>query len=101
MEIAAGDGAISTIMSVTNSPTASCIFNEGSDSQKEKFLKQAVDEEDATKASGTTLRVNFINGFELVLHCTRNHCAYFYPVLDIGEAGAVPCDTMRMPLRIG
>jgi butyryl-CoA dehydrogenase len=39
MEIAAGDGAISTIMSVTNSPTASCIFNEGSDSQKEKFLK--------------------------------------------------------------
>lgn len=39
IEIAAGDGAVSTIMSVTNSPTLSCILNEGSDEQKEQFLK--------------------------------------------------------------
>jgi len=39
IEIAAGDGAVSTIMSVTNSPTLSCILNEGTDEQKEQFLK--------------------------------------------------------------
>lgn len=39
MEIARGDGAVSTIMSVTNSPTASCILNAGTDKQKEEVLK--------------------------------------------------------------
>jgi len=39
MEIAGGDGAVSTVMSVTNSPTASSILNEGTNEQKEKFLK--------------------------------------------------------------
>ena len=39
MEIARGDGAVSTIMSVTNSPTLSCILNAGTDQQKEQFLK--------------------------------------------------------------
>ena len=39
MEVAGGDGAVSTVMSVTNSPTASSILNEGTDEQKEKFLK--------------------------------------------------------------
>lgn len=39
MEIAGGDGAVSTIMSVTNSPTASCILKEGTKEQKETFLK--------------------------------------------------------------
>ncbi|HPF46253.1 MAG: acyl-CoA dehydrogenase family protein [Alphaproteobacteria bacterium] len=39
MEIARGDGAVSTIMSVTNSPTLSCILNAGTEKQKEDFLK--------------------------------------------------------------
>ncbi len=39
MEIAGGDGAVSTVMSVTNSPTASSILNEGTEPQKEEFLK--------------------------------------------------------------
>lgn len=39
MEIAAGDGGLSTLMSVTNSPSAACILNCGTDAQKEKFLR--------------------------------------------------------------
>lgn len=38
-EIAAGDGGLSTLMSVTNSPSAACILNCGNDMQKEKFLR--------------------------------------------------------------
>jgi butyryl-CoA dehydrogenase len=38
-EIAGGDGGISTIMSVNNSPVAAAIQRYGSDEQKERFLK--------------------------------------------------------------
>lgn len=39
IEIAAGDGGLSTIMSVHNSPTCKCVLSYGTDEQKEKFLK--------------------------------------------------------------
>ncbi len=39
IEIAAGDGAVSTIMSVNNAPVCAIIQNSGSDEQKERFLK--------------------------------------------------------------
>jgi len=39
MEIAAGDGAISTIMSVTNAPVCAAVLKEGTAEQKEKYLK--------------------------------------------------------------
>ena len=39
MEIAAGDGGLSTIMSVHNSPICKCVLSYGTDEQKEKFLK--------------------------------------------------------------
>lgn len=38
-EIAAADGALSTIMSVHSSPSSTCILKYGTDGQKEKFLK--------------------------------------------------------------
>lgn len=38
MEIAAGDGSISTVMSVTNSPSLSLIENAGTDKQKKEIL---------------------------------------------------------------
>jgi alkylation response protein AidB-like acyl-CoA dehydrogenase len=38
-EIAAADGALSTIMSVHSSPSSTCILKYGTDAQKEKFLK--------------------------------------------------------------
>ncbi len=38
-EIAAADGALSTIMSVHSSPSSTCILKYGSEAQKEKFLK--------------------------------------------------------------
>lgn len=38
-EIAAGDGGVSTIMSVNNSPVCAAILRYGSDRQKEQFLK--------------------------------------------------------------
>lgn len=38
-EIAAADGALSTIMSVHSSPSSTCILKYGSDAQKENFLK--------------------------------------------------------------
>ncbi|MGZ9096938.1 MAG: acyl-CoA dehydrogenase family protein [Micavibrio sp.] len=38
-EIAAADGALSTIMSVHSSPSSTCILKYGNDAQKEKFLK--------------------------------------------------------------
>ncbi len=39
MEIAGGDGGLSTLMSVNNSPVCAAILKEGSDAQKERFLK--------------------------------------------------------------
>lgn len=39
MEIAAGDGGVSTIMSVNNAPVCAAILKEGSEAQKEKFLR--------------------------------------------------------------
>ncbi len=39
MEIAGGDGGVSTIMSVNNAPVCAAILKDGSDAQKEKFLK--------------------------------------------------------------
>ncbi len=39
MEIAAGDGGLSTIMSVHNSPICKCVLSYGTDEQKEKFLR--------------------------------------------------------------
>ncbi len=39
MEIAAGDGALSTIMSVTNAPVAAAIEQLGTEAQKDRFLK--------------------------------------------------------------
>jgi len=39
MEIAAGDGGVSTIMSVNNAPVCAAILKEGSTEQKEKFLR--------------------------------------------------------------
>ncbi|WP_339863867.1 acyl-CoA dehydrogenase family protein [Paremcibacter congregatus] len=39
MEIAGGDGGVSTIMSVNNAPVCAAILKEGSDAQKERFLK--------------------------------------------------------------
>ncbi len=39
MEIAGGDGGLSTLMSVNNSPVCSVVLSTGSDSQKEKYLK--------------------------------------------------------------
>lgn len=39
MEIAGGDGGVSTIMSVNNAPVCAAILKEGSDAQKETFLK--------------------------------------------------------------
>lgn len=38
MEIAAGDGAVSTVMSVNNSPCCAAFLKEGTEAQKEKFL---------------------------------------------------------------
>lgn len=38
-EIAAADGAISTVMSVHNTPTATAVLYYGTDEQKEKFLR--------------------------------------------------------------
>lgn len=38
-EIAAADGALSTILSVHTSPSSTCILKYGSEAQKEKFLK--------------------------------------------------------------
>jgi butyryl-CoA dehydrogenase len=38
MEIAAGDGAISTLMSVNNAPVCGILCNSGSDLQKQRFL---------------------------------------------------------------
>lgn len=38
-EIAAGDGAVSTIMSVNNSPMCQAVMDYGTDAQKERFLK--------------------------------------------------------------
>jgi len=38
-EIAGGDGGISTIMSVNNSPVAAALYADGSAEQKERFLK--------------------------------------------------------------
>src|SRR5690606_38216739 len=39
MEIAAGNGAVSTIMSVNNAPVCAALLANGTDAQKEKFLK--------------------------------------------------------------
>jgi len=39
MEIAGGDGGISTIMSVNNAPVCAAIMKDGSEAQKENFLK--------------------------------------------------------------
>ncbi|MCF8474096.1 MAG: acyl-CoA dehydrogenase family protein [Emcibacter sp.] len=39
MEIAGGDGGVSTIMSVNNAPVCAAILKEGSDAQKEEYLK--------------------------------------------------------------
>lgn len=39
MEIAAGNGALSTIMSVNNAPVCAALLKEGNDQQKETFLK--------------------------------------------------------------
>ncbi|NOZ42985.1 MAG: acyl-CoA dehydrogenase [Alphaproteobacteria bacterium] len=39
MEIAGGDGGVSTIMSVNNAPVCAAVLTEGSEAQKEKFLK--------------------------------------------------------------
>ena len=39
IEIAAGDGGLSTLMSVTNAPVAAAVEKVGSDQQKERFLK--------------------------------------------------------------
>jgi len=39
MEIAGGDGGISTIMSVNNAPVCAAILKDGSEAQKEDFLK--------------------------------------------------------------
>ncbi len=38
MEIAGGDGGVSTIMSVNNAPVCAAILKEGSNAQKEKYL---------------------------------------------------------------
>lgn len=38
-EIAAADGALSTILSVHSSPSSTCVLKYGTDAQKEKFLK--------------------------------------------------------------
>ncbi|MEX1036451.1 MAG: acyl-CoA dehydrogenase family protein [Sneathiella sp.] len=38
MEIAGGDGAVSTVMSVNNSPCCAALLKDGNDAQKEKFL---------------------------------------------------------------
>ncbi len=38
MEIAAGDGAVSTVMSVNNSPVCAAILGYGTEAQKERFL---------------------------------------------------------------
>jgi len=38
MEIASGDGAVSTVMSVNNSPVCAAILGYGNDAQKERFL---------------------------------------------------------------
>lgn len=38
-EVAAADGALSTILSVHSSPSSTCILKYGNDAQKEKFLK--------------------------------------------------------------
>ncbi|MDF2366955.1 acyl-CoA dehydrogenase family protein, partial [Sneathiella sp.] len=40
MEIAGGDGAVSTVMSVNNSPCCAAILQEGTEAQKEAFLPQ-------------------------------------------------------------
>lgn len=39
IEIAAGDGALSTVMSVNNAPVCAAVLANGTDTQKEKFLK--------------------------------------------------------------
>lgn len=39
MEIAGGNGALSTIMSVNNAPVCAALLKDGNDAQKERFLK--------------------------------------------------------------
>jgi len=39
MEVAAGDGALSTMMSVNNAPVCAILNNRGNEEQKERFLK--------------------------------------------------------------
>ena len=39
MEIAAGNGALSTIMSVNNAPVCAALLKDGNDAQKERYLK--------------------------------------------------------------
>lgn len=39
IEIAAGDGALSTVMSVNNAPVCAAVLANGSDAQKEKYLR--------------------------------------------------------------
>lgn len=39
IEIAAGDGGLSTLMSVTNAPVAAAVLKDGTDAQKERFLR--------------------------------------------------------------
>ena len=39
MEIAAGDGGLSTVMSVNNSPVCAAVLGAGSEEQKERFLR--------------------------------------------------------------
>ncbi|RMB08538.1 acyl-CoA dehydrogenase family protein [Eilatimonas milleporae] len=39
MEIAAGDGGLSTLMSVTNAPVGAAILQQGTDAQKDRFLR--------------------------------------------------------------
>ncbi len=39
MEIAGGDGAVSTVMSVNNAPVCAALLKAGNDDQKERFLK--------------------------------------------------------------
>ncbi len=39
MEIAAGDGGLSTLMSVNNAPVCAAVYQNGTDAQKEQYLK--------------------------------------------------------------
>ena len=116
-EVAAGDGAVSTIMSVNNSPVCAAIAGYGTEAQKERFLRPlargeeigafALTEPQAGSDAGAVQTRAFDNGDRFVLNGAKQFitsgsiasCALVFAVTDpeLGRRGIscfiVPTDT--------